>query len=502
MKILFFMGHDGFARNFEAPLHLLAERGHSVQLALSGRRALLMGEARSIDDLCGRHPNVSYIRAPKGRDGEFSELAGSVWGARDYLRFLTPEYQHAEKLRARARGNAPDWAQRLGGSPFARTRALRRFVDSSLRCAAESLPPSEEVGGFIREHDPDVVLVTPQINFRSTQNTVVHTAKTLGVPTALLVHSWDNLTNKGLIHHIPDRVLVWNEAQKWEAVELQGVDPNRVVVTGAQCYDHWFDWEPQQSRDEFCGKVGLDPSDQYLLYVCSSAFIAPDEADFVSRWVAHLRSDGPPELERVGVLVRPHPQQLEQWEELAAAPPKNVAIWPAPDGSVGGQESRSDYYESFRHAAAVVGVNTSAFVEAAIMDRPTFTVLAPEYRQTQVGTLHFNHLAEGPLNVAETYAEHHDQLRRVLAGDDLDSGRSARFVRSFVRADANTSSAARMVDAVESLAGAPLRRDEGTPDWHVIARWLMRPAARRLLRAKQGERRRLKAQRARAGSPA
>src|SRR3954469_4877381 len=112
MKILFFMGHDGFIRNFEAPLRVMAERGHSVVLAVSGRRAALMSEARSIEDLCERYEEISYVRAPKGRDEEFSALASSIYGARDYLRFLAPEFRDAGKLRDRARKYAPEWTQR------------------------------------------------------------------------------------------------------------------------------------------------------------------------------------------------------------------------------------------------------------------------------------------------------------------------------------------------------------------------------------------------------
>ena len=35
--------------------------------------------------------------------------------------------------------------------------------------------------------------------------------------------------------------------------------PERVVVTGAQCYDQWFNRRPSRTRDEFCRDMGLDP---------------------------------------------------------------------------------------------------------------------------------------------------------------------------------------------------------------------------------------------------
>ena len=42
-------------------------------------------------------------------------------------------------------------------------------------------------------------------------------------------------------------------------------------------------------------------------------------------------------------------------------------------------ESRDDYFDSVYHAAAVVGLNTSALIELAIVDRPVYTVLLPEF---------------------------------------------------------------------------------------------------------------------------
>ena len=43
----------------------------------------------------------------------------------------------------------------------------------------------------------------------------------------------DHLTTKGLIHEVPDRVLVWNEAEE-RAIALHSVAESQVLVTGAQ----------------------------------------------------------------------------------------------------------------------------------------------------------------------------------------------------------------------------------------------------------------------------
>ena len=44
---------------------------------------------------------------------------------------------------------------------------------------------------------------------------------------------------------------------------------------------------------------------------------------------------------------------------------------------------------------AVVGINTSALIEAAILGKRSFTVADPRYQKTQEGTFHFQYLTNG-----------------------------------------------------------------------------------------------------------
>src|SRR5207237_1780931 len=92
----------------------------------------------------------------------------------------------------------------------------------------------------LRDQRPDVVLVSPLIRQGMHQTEVVKAARSLGIPTAFLVYSWDNLSNKGRIQVAPDRVFVWNEVQRQEAVELHGLGPDDVVVTGESNWGGFF----------------------------------------------------------------------------------------------------------------------------------------------------------------------------------------------------------------------------------------------------------------------
>jgi hypothetical protein len=95
---------------------------------------------------------------------------------------------------------------------------------------------------------------------------------------------------------------------------------------------------------------------------------------------------------------------------------------------------RSRYFDTLFHAAATIGVNTSATIEAAIVDRPCLTVLSERYQATQSGRAHFRHLTDaGFLFVAADPRAAAVHVAEVLAG--ADPGREARreFVSTFVR---------------------------------------------------------------------
>jgi hypothetical protein len=295
-----------------------------------------------------------------------------------------------------------------------------------------------------------VVVASPVIDFASTQVEFLKSARRLGIPSAVAVASWDNLTGKGLLRVVPDRVFVWNESQRTEATAMHGIPADRVVVTGAPKFDDWFEQRPSRTAADFAAHVGL-PGPSYLLYVCSSPFIAPDEVCFVREWLGRLRADGGV-LGRIGVVVRPHPQNARQWEGVRLDDLGPSVVWPLGGAQPDAGDARADFFDSLAHSSAVVGVNTSALIEAAIVGKPVLTVVSDRFRGTQEGTLHFHYLLHergGFLHVARDLDEHVRQLELALAGG---AERADRFVDAFVRPLGRDRAAAPLLaDAIEAL---------------------------------------------------
>lgn len=444
MKILFVLLRPVYLRYFDSTVGLLAERGHSVHLGFVDHGDFEGASLSRAERLAAEHPSVTYDVVPSGPPKKVA-TAARLMG--DFGRYLHPRFDDAPRLRARAQqtvaevASSPDVPVPIGqavarGSHWL-ARHPSRSVSGLLTAASERaervIPVPNRVRDYVSGHEPDVVLVSPMVGFGSSQVDYLKAARRLGVPSALCVASWDNLTSKGLIRDEPDRVFVWNETQRQEATRLHGIAPSRVVVTGAPRFDRWFGRQPSRPAAEFRAQIGLRPDVPHVLYLCSSAFIASDEADFVRRWIAAIRSRGGPGLAEAGVLVRPHPQNREPLDRADLGDLENVSVWPCRNGEVLDERSEAEFFDSIAHSRGVVGINTSAQIEACILGKPVFTIRAPEFADAQVGTLHFRYLQRrqgGFLHEAATLEEHVDQLRRAPVGDVDEAAR--RFVESFV----------------------------------------------------------------------
>jgi hypothetical protein len=470
MTVLFVARHFTYFRNFESVVAALAERGHRVHLAADREEAL--GGRELVDRLAARFPErVTVGFTPILQWGRYRRLSNALRLGLDYLRYSDERYEITPKIRERAYERTPFLALALARLPF------RGLVTRALERLEQAVPRQKGVDEFAADLRPDVLLITPLIELGSPQLDYVRAARALGIRSALCVWSWDHLSSKALIRVVPDRVVVWNETQRDEALRFHGIPPEQVVVTGAQCFDQWFDRQPSRDREAFVRRVGLESGRPFLLYVCSALFKgSPSEARFVLEWMAAIRRSSDPHLRDVPILVRPHPQRTEEWQpadvQAALAADPRVVLWGSNPIDA---DSRADYFDSMFHAGAVIGLNTSALVEAAIVDRPVFTLLLPEFRDNQEGTFHFHHLlrvGDGFLNVSRSLDEHVAQLGALLAGTRARSNRP--FVEQFIRPrGAGVAATPVFVEAVESMAQEARPVPRRAPVWVLALRPLV-----------------------------
>jgi hypothetical protein len=464
LDIVFVMRHWGYVLNFENTLRLLAGRGHRVELVLGPTHKGEDSASGQLRRITEEHPAITATRLElRDRATRWVWLGEKLRAARDYLRYHEPVFRHARKLRARAGRAAPGWAVGLGQGPVGRRPRLRTATDLLLATVLRAIPPGPDVRRFVQGRRPDLLLVTPMVDYGTRQPEFVRAAREQLIPSGVCVTSWDNLTTKGLVHEVPDVLTVWNETQAREARELHRVPPDVVAVTGAHTYDHWFTWRPSRDRQSFCAEVALRADRPYVLYLCSSAFVAGAELETLRELIGNIRARPEPGLSEVGVLVRPHPMNARWWLDIDAGEllGENVVVWPRGGATPDDVSARSDYYDSIFYAAAVVGINTSALIESAIVGRQALSLMRADHRDAQEHSIHFSYLRSvggGLVQAANDFDQHAGELFDILEGRENGAPRRA-FVQEFLRPHGLDEPAAPcMVSALERAACGPVPR--------------------------------------------
>lgn len=445
MRFLFAVSQLSLLRHFESVVAELARRGHDVTLVTQERSKSL-----KLPEQLEGQPRITLQFDDLTRRDERGDVLKKIRAVRDYLRYRTPPFAEAGKLRRRAfrkmvQALSDETLQHLvasvpGGGRVKDeefiTTVLTGFGGEPTGAAAQAfLARLEDTIGadaglneFLRRERFDAVIVTPLVNFGTAQPEIVKSARAVGIPSIFPVFSWDNLTTKGLIHVQPDALLVWNEVQRDEAVQLHGVPADRVVVTGAPRFDEFVSRGVADDRRTFCARHGLDPAQPLIAYVGSSEFVSGHEPEFVATWLDSAKAHS--RLANAGVVIRPHPRMRKAWDSFDATRWPGVAVQPS--RSAEGDQTLRDLLE---HAAAVVGLNTSAELEAGLVGRPVLTVVASDHADGQQSTLHFHYLLEeagGFVKAARSLDEHVGQLASTVDGA-VDTRRIRDFMQRFVR---------------------------------------------------------------------
>jgi len=476
VKILFVWDSPEYLRFYDSTIEEFASRGHDVSIAVVNAS---VKKPVGLEGLQAYADRVHVLGVVPQHEGIWAGIASGLRGTMDFIRYLHPRFAGASKLRARMKRKvlpkAYHWLDAIPQLAPARVKA----VEEALMAAERAIPVCQPIVDFVRAQKPDVMLVSPLIDAASEQVDWIKAAHACGVRSAACIASWDNLTNKGLVRIEPDLVVVWNEAQKQEAHEYHYIPNEKIVATGAQLFDKWFVREKTRDRDDFCARVGLPDARPFVLFTGSSSFISESRAEvaFVRRWIQALRASGDPTLREINVLVRPHPYNCHAWDPDPLADLPGTVFFPRHGYNPIDPANRADFFDSIYHSAAIVGINTSAMIEAAIIGRPVFSMLAEEFSDTQEGTIHFHHLLPengGCVRIASTIDEHVRQLSDRLRDPEAARAEAARFVGRFIRPHGiDTPATPIFVDAIERLAAAPAPAPVPAPAWGVALRPLL-----------------------------
>jgi hypothetical protein len=428
MKIVFIFPHIGFFRHSDSIVRQLCLEGHTVKLLFGElNKAKPAHTDRDIQACLNDFPRCSSGWLVEGQ-GFWHKVAYIVRQLNNYRIYLNPQHPNPD-MRMRWKPHFKNFQWRIISSRVGESLLASRAAGSLLKQVEHSISPDGGVSLELLNEQPDIVFDMTNLVFNASDIEYQKAACALKIPLVMAIASWDNLTTKGTFHAMPDLVCVWNQGIADEAVNLHHIPRDHIVTTGAPVFDYLFASRPSLDRQAFFALTGLDSSNEYVLYLCSSVQVAGDETGFVRDFAENLRNL--PAIRDTIIMVRPHPMNATIWNDFTA---ENVVVWP-PEGELADiPTTQQNYFHSMFYSQAVVGVNTTAMIEAAVVDKPCVTILTERYQATQTGRGHFQHLLKADfLEVAHGFGEAASVIERILAGEDVKAANRRKFVREFVR---------------------------------------------------------------------
>ncbi len=208
---------------------------------------------------------------------------------------------------------------------------------------------------------------------------LMRTARRRGVPSMVIDASWDNFTNKLLPVRQADRLVVWNDIMKVQAIALHGYQPDAIRVTGAPQFDAHFRAQSRTPRAEFFQRIGADPS-RKLIVLTTTPRSLYSHHDHVLRALLSAIERG--DLGEAQVLVRLHPRdEVDAYREFAGTPrviiekPFRDTVTVADGLAIDVMpEHQRHLGDTLCHADVVVNVASTITIEACIFDTPVVNI--------------------------------------------------------------------------------------------------------------------------------
>ena len=134
-----------------------------------------------------------------------------------------------------------------------------------------------------------------------------------------------------------------------------------------------------------------------------------------------------------------------------------VVVYPRLGGAAATRESWQDYFDQLSAAICVVGLNTTAFLEAVVAGRPCLTITGEKFYSAHEQTGHFRHLLDADfLEIAHSATDVAERVARIREGVDEKAEGRRQFAEWFLRPRGLESAVAPgLADTVEELARVP-----------------------------------------------
>lgn len=304
-------------------------------------------------------------------------------------------------------------------------------ANGSRYALSDRLVSHPQMEALFDQHRPKlVVAANPGLVFSEVP--LLRTARRRGVFSMAIDPSWDNFTNKLIPVRQVDRLVVWNDIMKMQAMDLHGYRGDAVRVAGAPQFDPHF--RLRTPREEFFRRIGADPS-RKLIALTTTPRSLYSHHDHVLRALSAALAGA---LSGAQILVRLHPRdEMSAYKEFEHMPgvilekPFRDTVRVADGLAIDVMpEHQKHLGDTLCHADCVVNVASTISIEACIFDTPVVNICfdgpdAAPYVKSARRYYSFTHYVNitnrGAVRVATSPAEMVDMVARYLADPGLDA---------------------------------------------------------------------------------
>ncbi len=458
--IVLVAGRGEVLRNFlySETLARLGREAEVTVLSVVTNEKLVRGFSSEVDRIIpleqSTQPKLTaYLRALVESAHErwlWSAVARNAWELRD--------------RRAKLAGRSLNRALLKSG---ARLLSHRPILRALTRLEQELTPRLGGKHGFddlFARLQPDLVFNGSHVH-GSAAELPLRVAHQMGIRTAGFIFSWDNLTSRSRIFVPYDDYLVWHAGMRRQLLEIYPeVGGDHVFVTGTPQLDYHFNPDFMLSREELCGRLGIDARRPFVLYTTGVDRHFPHEhlhVEQVARLLGEIGLEARPQLV-VRTYVKGTSHEMRQLAERqlpdVVFPP---VLWDS-EWQTPRYDDLAIYTSLLAHTALGINAASTVSLELMIFDKPIINLRFDPPGTDLPWCLgyerhilfdHFRPVAEsGATMVARSPEDMKQMLRRGLVEPAADSAARRRFLRSMFGDELDGNSGCRVAERLLALA--------------------------------------------------
>lgn len=258
--------------------------------------------------------------------------------------------------------------------PLTFVRGFIRFLDGFV-------PLDPGVVAVLKKYKPDLVLL-PDVVFLP-DPIFARAAKRMDIFSVAMARSWDNLTSKGVVQVLPNKLIVYSNRMVEEAVGIVGMKREDIFMAGPPQFDIHFKKGPR-SRGEFLKSLGINPASRIVL--CAPFFdkytgsavaminelaaaiedgILPKDVHLLVRYRPGTPAIGEGFLKRSSNFTVTYPQ-IAVFDGAGRYSPSDDFEWSTDDVNL--------LIDSLRFSDIVINTVSTLSIDAMVFDKPVINV--------------------------------------------------------------------------------------------------------------------------------